>query len=276
MGLSALGALLALSFALVMQSPRLSRRLNLYSARLAERVRALTGYALALLLLAFGFFLAGVPLDTAPEAAAPEGPAAGQVVVVVTATAEPNGGGSALSPTATLTPAATHTPGTPASGAFTAPLTRPATLTGTLEATTAADDANRPPTATLTPLPPATANALGTPAPTATRTPTPTSTASPTLTASPTATLTPTPTVSPTPTLTPTPVSGLTATVDTRGSTLWVRRTPGGAPLVIVQDQDRVLLLPRHANQGGVVWQEISTLDGTVGWVRQEYLVLTP
>lgn len=274
MGLSALGALLALSFALVVQSPRLSRRLNLYSARLAERVRALTGYALALLLLAFGFFLAGVPLDTAPEAAAPEGATAGQVMVV-TATAEPNGGESALSPTPTLTPAATHTPGTPASGAFTAPLTRPATLTGTLAATTATD-AGRPPTATLTPLPPATANALGTPAPTATRTPTPTSTASPTPTASPTATLTPTPTVSPTPTLTPTPVSGLTATVDTRGSTLWVRRTPGGAPLVMVQDQDRVLLLPRHANQGGVVWQEISTLDGTVGWVRQEYLVLTP
>lgn len=271
MGLSALGALVVLSLSLMAQSPRLSRRLNLYSARLPERVRALTGYALALLLLAFGFFLAGVPLD-----AAPEGSAAAQTVVVVTATPEASAVGSAASLTPTLTAAASATPGTPVSGAFTAPLTRPATLTSTLAGTAAANATNRPPATTTTPLPSATANALGTPAPTATRTPTPTSTASPTPTASPTATLTPTPTVSPTPTLTPTPVSGLTATVDTRGSTLWVRRTPGGAPLVIVQDQDTVLLLPRHANQGGVVWREISTLDGTVGWVRQEYLILTP
>ncbi len=270
MGLSALGALLILSLSLMAQSPRLSRRFNLYSIHLAERVRALTGYALALLLLMFGFFLAGVPLN-----AAPDGANATQVVVVVTATLEPDAVGQAAGPTPTAA-SPTKTPGTPASGAFPAPLPRPATITVTLDATAAANATNRPPAITVTPQPSATANALGTPAPTTTRTPTPTSTASPTPTSSPTATLTPTPTVSPTPTMTPTPLSGLTALVDTRGSTLWMRRTPGGAPLVMVQDQDVVLLLPRHANQGGVVWQEISTLDGTVGWVRQEYLILAP
>ena len=273
MGLSALGALLALGFALVVQSPRLSHRLNLYSARPAERVRALTGYALALLLLAFGFFLAGVPLDSAAD-----GANAGQTVVVVTATLEPDALAGGDSPTLTLTLVATNTPGTPVSGAFTVPLTRPATVTATLDAAAAANATNRPPTATTTP--PATAvgapETTGTPAPTNTPTAASTSTASPTTTPSPTATLTPTPTVSPTPTLTPTPISGQTAIVDTRGSTLWVRRTPGGAPLVILQDQEEVLLLSRHANQAGVVWQEISTLDGTAGWVRQEYLILTP
>ncbi|MCA9937283.1 MAG: hypothetical protein KC418_01465 [Anaerolineales bacterium] len=268
MGLSAVGALIAITLSLVAQSPRLARRFNLYDARLGERVRALTGYALALLLLTFGFFLAGVPLDSRNA-----GNAGTPIVIVVTATPAQ----SVANATFTLTvPLPTNTPGTPVSGAFDAPLPRPATVTPTFDATQSASATNRPPSVTPTPLPSATANALGTPAPSATSTPTPTATHTATATASPTPTTSPTPTITPTPSLTPTPISGQTATVETRGSTLWLRRTPGGTPLVILQDQDTVLVLPGHANQAGALWQEISTLDGTTGWVRLAYLVITP
>jgi hypothetical protein len=33
-----------------------------------------------------------------------------------------------------------------------------------------------------------------------------------------------------------------------------------------------VILLPRHANQGGIVWREVSTGSGIVGWVQEEFL----
>jgi hypothetical protein len=63
MGLSALGALAAIALALLAQSPRMLTRLNLTGQRLDLRARAFTGYGLALLLLAMGFFAAGVPLS---------------------------------------------------------------------------------------------------------------------------------------------------------------------------------------------------------------------
>jgi len=63
MGLSALGALAAIALALLAQSPRMLTRLNLSGQRLDLRARAFTGYGLALLLLAMGFFVAGVPLS---------------------------------------------------------------------------------------------------------------------------------------------------------------------------------------------------------------------
>jgi hypothetical protein len=69
-------------------------------------------------------------------------------------------------------------------------------------------------------------------------------------------------------------VVGETATVNTNGSTLWVRRAPGGAELVIVRDGDLVLLLPGRANQGGILWQEVQTLAGFSGWVQLEFLTL--
>jgi hypothetical protein len=62
MGLAGFGALIAIAMALLAQSPRLLARLNLTNQRLDRRVKAFTGYGLALLLLAMGFFLAGVPL----------------------------------------------------------------------------------------------------------------------------------------------------------------------------------------------------------------------
>ena len=33
-----------------------------------------------------------------------------------------------------------------------------------------------------------------------------------------------------------------------------------------------VLLLPGHANVGGDMWREVSTVDGTIGWVLESFL----
>ena len=63
MGMTAFGALVMLIIAYIAQSPKLLRRLGLSGSRLDLRARTFTGYALALLLLAFGFFVAGVPLE---------------------------------------------------------------------------------------------------------------------------------------------------------------------------------------------------------------------
>ncbi|MEW5988452.1 MAG: hypothetical protein AB1791_17620 [Chloroflexota bacterium] len=238
MGLSALGALIWLTLALIAQTPRFLRRLGLSGFRLDLRVRAFTGYALAFLLLAIGFFLAGVPLvepaaDTLsqqPAATAPAGQLPTQVAAV---TVTP-------SPTPTATPRLT-----PETGAFGQPLAE--------QTTTPAGETPVSPTNTATLAP-----AL--------------STATPTPTPSPTQTATPSPTITPSPTLTPTPITGRTAVVTTGGSTLWVRRIPAGETLVLLQDGDLVILLSGHANHGGVLWQEISTVGGIAGWVPAEYL----
>ncbi len=63
MGLAAFGALIAITFAFLAQSPRMLTRLNLSGQRLDLRAKTFTGFGLALLLLAMGFFLAGVPLE---------------------------------------------------------------------------------------------------------------------------------------------------------------------------------------------------------------------
>jgi hypothetical protein len=72
--------------------------------------------------------------------------------------------------------------------------------------------------------------------------------------------------------VTPTPIEGDTAQINTQGSTLWVRRTPSGQPLALASDGDTVILLPGHANQAGIMWQEVSTVNGVTGWVQLEYL----
>jgi hypothetical protein len=68
MGVSAFAALLAIALAFLALSPRMLTRLNMANRRLDMRARTFTGYGLALLLLAMGFFVAGVPLG---EEAAP-------------------------------------------------------------------------------------------------------------------------------------------------------------------------------------------------------------
>ncbi|MDX1687721.1 MAG: hypothetical protein R3248_07030 [Candidatus Promineifilaceae bacterium] len=266
MALSALVALLALLLALIGQSPRLMRRLGLDVYRLDLRVRALTGYAFAFLLLMVGFFLAGVPLGA--ESAAEAGEAeemAGEMTPPVAA--ESSRPVTVTSPVLTgtvstmTTPAATSA--TPASGAFFG--FPSSTITGTIETT-----------ATVPAIPSPTVEgaeaATGTPTRVLSPTPTSTQTPSATPTASPTPTTTPSPTASPTPTITPTPIDAPTATVDSDGSSIWVFRSPGGQQLVIVEDGATLILLSRHANQGGVLWREIMTVEGLVGWIQEQYL----
>ena len=69
MGLSVIGALLFLTLSLIAQSPGLQKRVGLSGARLDLRVRTFTSFAFALLLLAIGFFLAGVPLNSGTSTA---------------------------------------------------------------------------------------------------------------------------------------------------------------------------------------------------------------
>ena len=268
MGISALLALGAILLAFLAQSPGMLRRLGLDIYRLDLRVRLFTGYAFAFLVLTVGFFLAGVPLgsENEPTAAVQESlsTATLEASSVVTDTVP------ALSPDAVTATGTPTVAGTPASGAFFG--ARPEV------------DASRAPTMTLSAPLTATATTLasgeeaaatatGTPTRVTTATPTPTRTPTPTSTPSSTPTATPSPTFTPTPTLTPTPIEGETATLDTNGRNVWLYRSPGGQQLEIVSDGDTVILLPGHANQGGVLWREVMTVSGITGWIEEEYLV---
>jgi hypothetical protein len=243
MGLSALGALVAIGLALIGQTPRFMKRTGLGVYRLDLRVRAYTGYGFALLLLAMGFFLAGVPIGPQTNGET--------VVVVATPTPTPPTG----EPVAETSPDDEESPDfpapiTPETGAF--PGLPPELQTPDV---TEESDSDAPPgTATLTP-PPAATPTIG-----------------PTTTATLTSTPTPTPTQTPTPTLTPTPIVGDTAVVNALGSNIWVRRIPGGQTLFLVSDRETVILLSGRANQGGIIWREISNLNGLTGWIQAEFL----
>lgn len=108
--------------------------------------------------------------------------------------------------------------------------------------------------------------------PTETPADTPTATPTPTNTPTPTPTPTNTPTNTPTPTPTPTPITADTALVNTNGSTLWLRDTPGGQNIALMQDRDLIILEAGNANYAGLVWKEIRTLDGVAGWVERRFL----
>ncbi len=262
MGGVAILALLLLGMALYGSRPRALAQSGYDGNGLPANIRSLIAYAFAAILIGFGFFLAGVPLESDAETA----------VVVATPTLE-TAPSEAVVPTRTQPIIPTPTLGESASGAFGAPVVRPETGTPTFEPGATVElleSESAPPTQTPTGL----AADAGSLVPTATPTPTATSTPSPTPTATSTSTASPTPTQSPTPTMTPTPILGQTAIIDTGGSTLWVRRTPGGSPIQLINHGDVVIVLNRRANQAGVLWQEIQTVDGTKGWVRQEYLEL--
>ena len=248
MAATAAGALIVLFMAYIAQSPRLLKRLGLSGTRLDLRARTLTGYALALLLLAFGFFIAGVPLgdQVQPTAVAQAAPA----TIIDTNESGAMAGITIATATETLRAADPETPeiSEPASGAFGGP--PPAAQTATAEA----------------------AELAGELVPTATATPLPTATATPTQTATATPTSSPTATATPTPTLTPTPIFDETATINTGTSTLWVKRMPGGRDIALLSGGDIVVLLPGHANVGGSIWREVSTVNGTIGWVLESYL----
>ena len=262
MGGASLLALLLLGLTLIILSPRTANQLGLDATNTHRRVQSLVGYAFAMLLVAFGFFIAGVPIGEQNETGEQ-----GLVTATMPAsTDEVTHGVGMPAETIPIIPSATL--GESASGAFSEPLSRPATATPTLQSdeTVMPDDVNvQPPTGTTSPSP----TVAGTLPPTSTQTPSPTANSSPTPTPSST------PTISPTPTLTATPIAGKTATIDTNGSTLWIRRTPGGSPIKLINHGDTVIVLERRANQAGFLWQEIQTIEDAVsGWVRQEYLIL--
>jgi len=255
MGITAVGTVLMLMLAYIAQSPRLLNRLGLSGYRLDLRARTLTGYALALLLLSSGFFLAGVPLGSLSGRLAAE---ATQPVMVAD---ESDAMVGTVGPVTTIvqeTPGVEDFPdnGTsrPASGAFAGP--PPGALTATAEAVEEAD----------------TLVEDLTPSTTATNTAQPSPTVSPTGTATASPTSSPTPTITPTPTFTPTPIFEDTAIINTGSSTLWIKRTPGGQDHHLVRGGDIVILFPGHANIAGSLWREVSTVDGIVGWVLESYL----
>lgn len=270
MGVTAVLALLMTILAYLAQSPRALMRLGLLGQRLDLRVKLFTGYALASLILMLGFFLAGVPLNSGAAVAATT-PVSETAALDPTADASESGAMGALPPITEPTSlantgrdeiAGSNATQAPASGAFGGP---PGTVeeVATEEITPSATPEQAGPSAT----PGATSEAATavpptTPADANTTTPSP----------SPTATATPLPTATPTPTITPTPIEGVTGTINTNGSTLWVRRSPGGQQLVIVQDDEVVILENGRANQGGILWREIRTVSGIVGWVQAEFL----
>jgi hypothetical protein len=72
--------------------------------------------------------------------------------------------------------------------------------------------------------------------------------------------------------MTPTPIFEETAVINTGTSTLYVKRTPGGRDIALLKGGDVVVLLPGHANVGGALWREVSTVDGIYGWVMESFL----
>ena len=280
MGLSAAGALLAIALAYVGQTPGFMRRAGLDVYRLDLRVRAFTGYGFALLVLAIGFFVAGVPLSPAgsetTQQDAGDEPAVG---VVDTPSVDGGAMSSMLEPSPlppTATPTAVPTSLTPVSGAFGGLPPESTSVAGNAGDDQGAGDSESGTAEPIGTAESATSEVTNTPAPDATTTGTPaatqTNTPAPTATSSPTITPSPTPTVTPTPTMTPTPIVGETAEINGDGGGVFVYRSPGGQQIALVADNELVILLPGHANQGGQLWQEIMTLDGTIGWVDVKFL----
>ena len=260
MGLSLLGALLALAFALLGQSPGLTQRLGLGGARLDLRVRSFTTYAFALLLLSIGFFLAGIPVDspaavavgtTEPENSDNSPNDVAGIDSLGTPSAFDAGGensseesqsAQAISPTAATSPE---------SGSFGGPPPSSASVESEAEGEASSSESGSTGDESLSPLQ-------------NTETPRPSST--------PTTIATPTPTQTPSPTITPTPITGETAIISSGGSTVWITRSPGGQNLTLVRDGDTVLILSGHANQAGLLWREVRTVNGILGWVQETYL----
>lgn len=265
MGVTFGGAFVMVILAYIAQSPGFAARIGLGGTRIAFQVKAFTGYALALLLFFLGFFLAGVPLDPAlvATAVATETPNALPEFAVIPT----NNGIEAYPALEDGTAVALATPAsdailTPASGAFGGP--PPGQVEETEEIDTAVTPSETIPAGLgTTPTAAATSAFTATPV---TFTPTPTS--------SPTPTATPSPTFTPTPTVTPTPIVGETAVLNLAGGVMWLQRSPGGQNLVVLQDREVVILHTGRANRGGVIWREVATGNGTIGWVEERFLRL--
>jgi hypothetical protein len=265
MGFSIIGALVTVAYSLYVQSPNrqyLSAQIEPY--RKDARVRALTTVAFAFLLLSVGFYVAGVPLGATTSTTAE-----------TQSVAEGNGDVAALE-IVTVEGLVR----TPVTGAMGAPL-----LVDAADCETPPCDATIPVEESVDSVEPVLADQSAAAAaevtadqPASTPLPptdVPTQTPTPTSTPTPLPTNTPTPTQSPTPTLTPTPIDEPTARVNTGGSTLWVKSTPGGNNLILLQDGDTVILMPGNANHTGVIYKQVKTVDGTVGWAQRDFLAFT-
>lgn len=261
MGLAAAAALFFVVLAYLAQSPRQIASYRWLAFRLANRGRSLTGYGLASLLIALGFFLAGIPLD---QPAVAEIPSATTAALVDTTVSQPTATpGDTAAELAAQTPEESETDDqSPESGAFLRPPT--ATAEGSAEGE-GSDDGESDPASEAT-----AEEEQPTSAVTAAPTATPSATPRPSITPSPTPSATPT--VTPTPTITPTPITGETSVVETLSSTLWVRRTPGGAQLELVLNGDILILEESRVSVGGTLWQQVRTVSGNLGWVQSEFL----
>ena len=264
MGLSILGALLALIFALLGQSPKLVQRLGLSGARLDLKVRTFTTYAFALLLISIGFFLAGIPVGSdsdepqdSPDTSAQSMVTEDSASVSPTFVALDELSGDMSDEETSVDEAgdlSVEEDATPATGSFQGPPPVSPDLSPESEAgSTAGDEVEG--------AAPDNDDNLSSES---TSTPRPTST--------PTTVASPTPTATPQPTVTPTPIVGETATVSSGGSTIWIVRSPGGQNLTLVRDGDILLVLPGHANQAGLLWREVRTVDGILGWIQETFL----
>jgi len=256
MGISAILALLSIGLSLLGQSPKFLRRTGLSGARLDLRVRTFTALGFALLLLVFGFFIAGVPIggEVSATAAISDSDTPLPILFDGSATVSPTSGNTSIETLAT-----SMIPATPQTGAFGGP---PQSTQETVQPAIQGTDEVAEPVGEETGV----RNEV---------TSTPTPSPSPSQTSSPSSPITPTltPTNTPTPSLTPTPIQGETQQISTQGSTLWLKRSPGGQNIALLQDGDIVLVLSGHANQGGIVWREVRTLEGIGGWLPEEYLL---
>jgi len=252
MGVSSIGALIMIGLALLAQSAETMARMRLTGSRFEMGARTFTGYGFALLVLAFGFFFAGVPLEPLTGETAVTTPAATLTTPII----EESVADTAVStPDSDITPSPRPTNSFAESGSFGGP-------------PPGSDDETEETEDVVTAEPGATA----TPSATPTRTPLPTDTPTSTPTNTPTSTASPTPTETPTPTVTPTPIDRVTAVLNTGGSTLWLKRSPGGQNVLVVPDGMTVLLENGRAHQGGILWREVRTVDGVLGWLQEEFL----
>lgn len=224
MGITAVLALLMTILAYVAQSPRVLMRLGLIGQRLDLRVKLFTGYALASLILLLGFFLAGVPLTTAPQSPKPRQSAkrplsnqpqpSARAAQWVLCRQRPN-------------PRLCRCARGRASRRRRRPKRPPAARLADHQAARMRSPRQKksppPPRRNRLDLPPPQQIPVNWQRPFPPPTPTDDSTATPS--PSPTATATPPPTATPTPTITPTPIEGITGTISTNGSTLWVRHS---------------------------------------------------
>lgn len=262
MGISAAAALFFVLLAYLAQSPRQIARYRWLSFRLVNRGRALTGYGLASLLVALGFFLAGIPIEPPTAQNQPQTESAVLITTPIptlnpieSVEEDDSDGSEALGSTENEAPLADETP---ESGAFLRPPTAAPEDAATGDDNPPAAVSEEESDETPEPPPPAV-----TPSP------------SPVPTVTPTSTPSVTPTMTPTPTMTATPITGPTAIVDTLSSTLWVRRTPGGAQLELVLNGDILILEDSQLSAGGTLWQQVRTPSGNLGWVQAEFLTFS-